>query len=170
VSTPAPLRTIARDVTDPVGIEPRIVAHVCNDIGAWGAGVSGAIGRRWPKAERMYRDWFAGRLTTEGGAPFPRPALGMLQLVRVGGDLWVANLIAQHGVRRAGDNGPRPLRLGALENALAKLAGSARERGASVHCPRLGCGLAGGTWEEIEPMLQRTLLAAGIPVTVYDWG
>jgi hypothetical protein len=34
--------------------------------------------------------------------------------------------------------------------------------------PRIGCGLAGGQWSEIEPIIERTLLAAGVEVYVYD--
>ena len=36
--------------------------------------------------------------------------------------------------------------------------------------PRIGCGLAGGKWEEIEPIIERTLATAGVEVTVYDFG
>jgi hypothetical protein len=35
--------------------------------------------------------------------------------------------------------------------------------------PRIGCGLAGGRWERIEPLLEATLVAAGVPATVYDF-
>jgi hypothetical protein len=41
---------------------------------------------------------------------------------------------------------------------------------ASVHMPRIGCGLAGGKWEEIEPIIERTLVAKGMTVVVYDLG
>ncbi len=34
--------------------------------------------------------------------------------------------------------------------------------------PRIGCGLAGGKWEEIEPIIQSALLENGIEVYVYD--
>jgi hypothetical protein len=34
--------------------------------------------------------------------------------------------------------------------------------------PRIGCGLAGGKWEQIEPIIERTLADAGIHVNVYD--
>jgi hypothetical protein len=37
-----------------------------------------------------------------------------------------------------------------------------------VHMPRIGCGLAGGQWEEIEPIIETTLGAKGVAVTVYD--
>jgi hypothetical protein len=39
---------------------------------------------------------------------------------------------------------------------------------ASVHLPRIGCGLAGGRWELIEPLITATLCARDIATTVYD--
>lgn len=54
--------------------------------------------------------------------------------------------------------------------ALGAVAAKAGEPGASVHMPRIGCGLAGGTWAGIEPLTERRLISAGIPVTVYDHG
>jgi O-acetyl-ADP-ribose deacetylase (regulator of RNase III) len=35
--------------------------------------------------------------------------------------------------------------------------------------PRIGCGLAGGSWEEIEPIIKRTLTDQGVEVVVYDF-
>jgi hypothetical protein len=35
--------------------------------------------------------------------------------------------------------------------------------------PRIGCGLAGGKWELIEPIIVRTLSEHDIAVTVYDF-
>lgn len=34
--------------------------------------------------------------------------------------------------------------------------------------PRIGCGLAGGTWERVEELIALNLSLRGIPVTVYD--
>jgi hypothetical protein len=34
--------------------------------------------------------------------------------------------------------------------------------------PRIGCGLAGGKWERIEPLIISGLSAHDIAVTVYD--
>jgi O-acetyl-ADP-ribose deacetylase (regulator of RNase III) len=75
-------------------------------------------------------------------------------------------MIAQHGTR-PGSQGP-PIRYDALRQCLARLAGEAQQFSASVHMPRIGCGLAGGKWEQVEPILAETLGAAGLAVTVYD--
>ena len=36
------------------------------------------------------------------------------------------------------------------------------------HMPRIGCGLAGGKWEQVGPIVEETLAAAGVNVVVYD--
>ena len=45
----------------------------------------------------------------------------------------------------------------------------AHELGASVHMPRIGCGLADGEWSKVEPLIEEHLCEAGIAVTVYDF-
>jgi hypothetical protein len=41
------------------------------------------------------------------------------------------------------------------------------ELNASVHLPRIGCGLAGGKWEKIEPLINKLLIDQGLNVFVY---
>ncbi|MEV6598634.1 macro domain-containing protein [Actinoplanes sp. NPDC051346] len=154
-----PLTIIKGDATSPQAKGPKIIAHVCNDIGGWGKGFVLAVSRRWPAPERDYRAWHRGR----AGNDF---ALGAVRLVQVRPDTWVANLVGQHGIRR-GSSGP-PIRYDAIERCLATLADHALQLGASVHMPRIGCGLAGGRWERIEPLIVSTLSVQNIPVTVYD--
>ncbi len=45
----------------------------------------------------------------------------------------------------------------------------AEELNASIHMPRIDCGLAGGKWEKIEPIIEDTVLKADIDVFVYDY-
>ena len=35
--------------------------------------------------------------------------------------------------------------------------------------PRIGCGLAGGKWERIEPIITQNLSRKGLEVYVYDF-
>lgn len=149
------------DATTPFGSGARIIAHVCNDLGGWGKGFVLAVSRRWPEPEADYRRWHRER----AGNDF---ALGAVRIVQVTPQLWVANMIGQHGMRR-GSKGP-PVRYEAIDSALEKVADRALQLDASVHMPRIGCGLAGGTWTRIEPLLQQRLVARGVPVTVYDHG
>jgi O-acetyl-ADP-ribose deacetylase (regulator of RNase III) len=153
--------TVVRgDATSPQAKGPKIIAHVCNDLGGWGRGFVLAISRRWPEPERDYRQWHRGRARNDFG-------LGAVRLVPVRPGLWVANMVAQHGIR-TGSNGP-PIRYPAVEACLTTVAAQALRLEASVHMPRIGCGLAGGRWELIEPIVVRTLCDAGVAVTVYDF-
>lgn len=147
------------DATQPQGAGPKLIVHCCNDQGAWGKGFVLALSQRWPEPERQYRAWSAGGRDQ----PF---ALGQVQFVAVAAELWVANLIGQHGVRR--QSGQPPIRYPALREGLRRVADFAREQGASVHMPRIGAGLAGGDWATISQILDEELVAAGLAVTVYD--
>lgn len=150
---------VVGDATAPKGSGPQIIAHVCNDAGGWGKGFVVAISRRWPAPEAAFRSWYRERATNGF-------ALGAVQLVPVTGDLYVANMIGQRGYRPS-PGGP-PVRYQAIETALGTLGEKARELGAAVHMPRIGCGLAGGRWELIEPLIKERLIRHGIAVTVYD--
>ncbi|WP_231641911.1 hypothetical protein [Nocardia sp. NRRL S-836] len=61
-----------------------------------------------------------------------------------------------------------PLDIAALERCLRELADKAARLHAGVHMPRIGTGLGGAAWSDIEPLIGATLLAAGVPTTVYD--
>lgn len=155
------IRYLKGDATDPqeVAAKPRIIVHVCNDLGKWGRGFVLALSKRWPAPERSYR---------EADASNSPPALGSVQFVPVETFVEVANLIGQRGIARRGQKTP-PIRYDAVRTGLAAVAHRAMESGASVHMPRIGCGLAGGRWDRIELLIADTLLAAGVPVTVYDF-
>ncbi len=156
-----PLSVVRGDATNPQAKGPKIIAHVCNDLGGWGKGFVLALSRRWPEPERDYRRWHRERAGNDFG-------LGAVRLVRVRDDIHVANMIGQRGIR-TGSAGP-PIRYDAVRRCLVALAAQAVEHKASVHMPRIGCGLAGGKWERIEPLVQEALCARGIAVTVYDHG
>ena len=146
------------DATQPQSEGTQIIAHVCNDIGGWGRGFVLALSNRWPEPEKSYREWHAS------GQNFD---LGEIQLVQVGSAIWVANMIGQHGIHAS--QGNPPVRYEAIESALLKLSNKAKELSASVHMPRIGCGLAGGKWEEVEAILKRTLCKNQIETFVYDF-
>jgi O-acetyl-ADP-ribose deacetylase (regulator of RNase III) len=147
------------DATAPAGTGPKFIVHVCNDVGGWGRGFVVAISKRWPEPERRYRAWHNG----EGRQPF---ALGEVQLVQVTEEIWVANLIGQRDVRPS--DGVAPVRYEAIREGLKKVALEAKQLGASVHMPRIGCGLAGGDWNVVTQIIEDELVKAGIAVTVYD--
>ena len=147
------------DATSPQLKGNKVIVHICNDIGGWGKGFVMAISKRWKKPENQYREWFKSKNGFE---------LGKVQFVQVEEDLWVANLIGQHKINKD-ENGNAPIRYVAIENGLKEVAVFAKENNASVHMPRIGCGLAGGRWEMIEPIVFKTLSDNDIEVVVYDF-
>ncbi|MYQ39520.1 O-acetyl-ADP-ribose deacetylase (regulator of RNase III), contains Macro domain [Streptomyces sp. LamerLS-316] len=149
------------DATSPQGKGVKLIVHVCNDLGGWGKGFVLAVSRRWPGPEAAYRRWHRERAGNDFG-------LGAAQFVQVEPYVWVANVVGQRGIR-TGSKGV-PVRYEAIDAGLDKVAGKAAELGASVHMPRIGCGLAGGTWARVEPLVTGRLVARGIEVTVYDVG
>jgi O-acetyl-ADP-ribose deacetylase (regulator of RNase III) len=155
------LRYLTGDATSPQAKGPKMIAHICNDLGGWGKGFVLAVSRRWPEPERDYRRWHRERAGNGFG-------LGAVQVVQVRPDVWVANMIGQHGMRH-GSAGP-PIRYDAVERCLNTLGEQAAALSASVHMPRIGCGLAGGRWSRVEPLIEAALTARGLPVTVYDTG
>jgi O-acetyl-ADP-ribose deacetylase (regulator of RNase III) len=146
------------DATAPQAKGKKIIAHICNDLGGWGKGFVLAISKRWKEPEAGYRKWHKERDGFE---------LGAVKFVEVEPTIWVANMIGQHGMK-SGSKGP-PIRYEAVESCLQMVAEKANELGATVHMPRIGCGLAGGKWEKIEPIIKRTLVDGGIDVYVYDF-
>lgn len=147
------------DATNPVGEVNKIIVHICNDIGGWGKGFVMAISKRWKLPESKYREWFKSKENFN---------LGEVQFVQVEENLWVANLIGQHKVNKD-EFGNAPIRYDAIEVGLSKVADFANEINACIHMPRIGCGLAGGKWEMIEPIIEKTILKEDINTTVYDF-
>jgi len=147
------------DATQPKGEENKIIVHVCNDIGGWGRGFVLAISKKWKAPEKAYRDWYISQDNFE---------LGEVQFVQVENTLWVANLIGQHKIKK-NEEGHPPIRYAAIKEGIEKVAQKSKELNASVHMPRIGCGLAGGKWEYIEPILEENLIKNRIKTVVYDF-
>jgi hypothetical protein len=95
--------------------------------------------------------------------------LGAAQLVAVADGVWVANMVGQRGIATRGSQsaGP-PVRYEAIGECLGWVGVRAAELGAGVHLPRIGCGLAGGEWRHVEPLIVENLVRKGVLVTVYD--
>lgn len=153
------------DATLPQGSGRKIIAHVCNNVGSWGAGFVMALSARDKVPESAYRLWHKGRL------PYSQLdfTLGQIQLVSydiVNQPLtWVCNMIAQDDTGW-GSSGP-PIRYGALASCLSRLNTQAKFGIASVHMPRIGCGLAGGRWDFVAALICKYV--TDVPVTVYDY-
>jgi O-acetyl-ADP-ribose deacetylase (regulator of RNase III) len=155
------IRYTIGDATMPDAPGNKIIVHICNDRGGWGKGFVTALSQRYLEPEAQYRRWHTGRRDNDFG-------LGAVQFVRVMPDLWVANLVGQHGY--AWQNGQPPVRYEAIRDGLERISSFAQDHHASIHMPRIGCGLAGGEWSIVSGIVADELTGKGIAVTVYGLG
>jgi len=150
---------IKGDATKPIGDGNKIIVHVCNDIGGWGKGFVMALSNKWKKPELEYRNWYKSKENFE---------LGAVQFIKVEEDIWIANLIGQRDIKKDKDGNP-PIRYNAIKAGMKEVQIFAEKLNASVHMPRIGCGLAGGKWEFIEPIINDELVTFNRETIVYDF-
>ena len=140
------IKYIKADATFPQSEGNIIIPHICNDIGAWGKGFVLALSKRWKAPEKQYKLWYQEK---EGFV------LGAVQFVQVEENI-------------QGEKGIPPIGYEAVREGLEKVASFAQEKQACIQMPRIGCGLAGGTWEKIVLIIEEILLTKHIQVTVCD--
>jgi O-acetyl-ADP-ribose deacetylase (regulator of RNase III) len=150
-----PIKYVKGDATAPVGDGAKCIVHIVNDEGKWGKGFVMAVSRRWPRIREEYINWHSNQDNFK---------LGEVLFTRAESNIWVANMIAQHGTRNSG--GKPPIRYNALEKCLKQVAYECRIQPWSVHMPKIGAGLAGGDWHTVEYIVENTF--GDIPVTVYE--
>jgi len=143
------------DALQPIGGGSKTIVHVCNDLGGWGAGFVIAISKKWKDPETAYRSRCA---RGEGH-------LGAIDFVAVRKEITVANMICQRGYSKPGKPA---IDYKYLETCLLQVRAFCEKNGDSVHMPRIGCGLAGGRWEEVEQVIKNVFRYSNIQVTVYD--
>jgi O-acetyl-ADP-ribose deacetylase (regulator of RNase III) len=146
------LNYVVGDATEPQGDGLKVIAHVCNDIGVWGAGFVLALSKKWPHPEAHYRS-------------MSEYVLGDVRLVPVEENfIWVANMIGQHDTHQD-EQGHAPIRYSAIAKALQEVNKFCVATKATLHCPMFGAGLAGGDWNMIERLIKE---CTTVPVTIYE--
>ena len=155
------IRYIKGDATYPNGEGKKIIAHICNDLvpGKWGRGFVLAISKRWTKPRNEYIKWSKG-LTR--GTDYK---LGSVQFVKVEEDIVIANMLAQHGIGM--ENNVPPIRYGALKKCLETLSVAALRNNATIHSPKFGSGLSGGSWEIIENYIKEYICDKNVEIFIY---
>jgi len=160
------------DATNPQGNGNKLIPHIVNDKGGWGAGFVLALSRKWTQPEKEYRKWFR----FGHGDGNPKFELGNVQFVSVEKDIIVANMIAQtlgYTIEECVDPvtymtaniSVPPIRYDALKKCLEKVNSMAISMNATIHAPRFGSQLAGGSWSEIEKIINEIIT---VDVYIYD--
>jgi O-acetyl-ADP-ribose deacetylase (regulator of RNase III) len=139
------------DATQPQGEGEKIICHIVNDANKFGAGFVLAISKKWSYPEQFYR-------------AKQKHVLGDVDVLQVEDGIYVANMTAQHKTYPDAQGNP-PIRYDALKIALEKVNKFAVANHCTLHMPRIGCGLAGGRWSEIEAIIYDV---ASVDVYVYD--
>jgi hypothetical protein len=166
-----PIEYLIGDATKPQCDGHKLIIHICNDVGAWGKGFVLSLSNRTLDPKLSYKRWYnsGGQKITAKSYATSEFGLGKNQYVNIGVDTVVVNMIAQEGI------GPyRRLDYYALQQCIQGIhlyifaASSAGKRDdISIHAPRIGCGLAGGRWKDIEPILLENLPPT-TPIYIYD--
>lgn len=145
------------DATKPLDLHegnPMIISHICNNVGAWGAGFVLALSKRWSEPEAFYH------------AIGDDLVLGTTMFVQVESNIIVANMIAQNNIISKTSKDNPPIDYIALESTLKTVYDKAKFMKASVHMPKIGSGLAGGDWYVIENMINN-IFSEDVDVYVY---
>lgn len=126
-----------------------LILQICNDQGRYGAGLSGALSKKWPQIESKYLQW---SLTEDF-------KIGNIQQIKIDKNLSVINMIAQRGLISSYNK--HPLDYNALEMCLIRIFGilcqfqlKFPDGYITIYCPKIGSGLAGGDWNKIKPMVE----------------
>lgn len=167
-----------------------LIPHICNDIGEWGAGFVLALNKRFghlPMAE--YKNFLTSLVaiqhpdtinSTNMAAQLGDYQFVLGKILSFGGRVerqsrYVVNMIAQEGCGFA--DGAPPIRYDALAKAMHGIASYVvHKKQASgdwgkveFHCPKFGCGLAGGDWYVISGLIENIWVRRGFNVTVYEF-
>jgi len=165
---------VVGDVTEPHSASNNkviVIPHVCNNVGAFGAGVALSIAKRWPHVQQKFFD-FSKRFPNTDRELLMGMVLFVAAEKTACSTIHIANMFAQRGLRSSENK--HPLEYTALTRAMADVVDTCNEMfgrdGFEIHCPKFGTALAGGTWKKIRPIIDSLWLGYGIDVTVYNFG
>jgi O-acetyl-ADP-ribose deacetylase (regulator of RNase III) len=137
-----------------------ILVHGCNAQGVMGSGVAAQVRSKCPEAYRVYREKFEKSGLKLGDVIFCTADTfldtGKPRLI-------IANAVTQEFYGR--QPGRVYVSYDAIKTCFERIREVALENGLSVHFPLIGCGLAGGDWNEVKPRIEAAL--KGVPATLW---
>ena len=144
------MKVIEGDITD---IVKGVIVHQVNCQNVIGAGVSGALIRKYREVKTSYHDVFRNEN--------PFYLFGKFREVAVTEDLLVVHAFSQFGYGNAGRTGKVYTDMEKLVKILSDVCKKYPDRNIYIPCG-IGCGLAGGNWEELVRQIN------DLPLTVVE--
>lgn len=132
--------------------DEKYIAHGCNCVGAFGAGLAGQIARMYPQAREAYLK----KYREEGWK------LGEIQLVKIEGGPTIINCATQYNYKGYGLLAD----YGAIRTCLQKIKSVTNNADPAdryfpekieIALPKIGCGLARGEWAVVEKIILEEL-------------
>lgn len=129
------------------------IGHGCNAEGVMGAGIAVEFKRRWPKMFEFYRKVCKNGTLKAGELLEYKATLNDKPIV-------IYNLMTQKTIREGAT-------LKYIQEAFEMMIERAEENGIkSIGIPRIGAGLGGLRWEDIEKIIEDCLKSSDIQITV----
>jgi len=150
------------DILDWVG-KVDCIGHQVNCYGVMGGGLALQIASKYPEVLRSYQDFIKDYTYFNKSR---RGLLGICQTTSIGGNCWIANLFGQYNT-----GGGVQTDYNALATALSELEAKMLYIGKyKVALPvNLGCGLAGGDWKVVLPIIQKVFEKSEIELTLVEY-
>ena len=161
-------------------LDVTVIAHICNDIGVFGAGFVVPLAKHFPKAKEQYLKWHREGTTSVYHCDYKikneagQFEIGKTQFVEASDKIIVANMVAQRDIGPSFEDGKMvpPIRYDQLKKcmyAVREFVQFSFFEGKKVRiaCPMFGAGLAGGDWDTIANMIGLIWSEQDIPVNIY---
>lgn len=152
------IKEIAGDATEPNGSGIKFIIHCCNNKKVrWGAGFVLSLKNKWPESEHIH-------LRNNRG-------LGSVSFYYTQGGIIIANIIGQDnfGTQKKQYVDYNSLEIGMRRVLKLALTFRKKKLTVSIHCPKIGCGLAGGDWSVVKDIINRVFIKNNIDVIYYNY-
>lgn len=125
-----------------------IIIHIVNNCGKWGKGFVISLSKRFPITKDSYLSWFKSGFN-----------MGDVQFLSVDDEnrIFVANMLAQNGIKKSVKDSKKYICYESLENCLSEVSDFALKERLVVQLPMIGAGLGGGDWDTILSIIIKKL-------------
>ena len=136
-----------------------IISHGANCLCRMGAGIAYGIAKNFPDAVKADNNTVCGDASKLGDY-----SAGYHYNSDSGEYLTILNCYTQYSYKT--EDNQAPVDYDAIENVLTKINNVHKYK--SIGLPLIGCGLAGGDWNVVKEIIQRTLVDMDVTIVHYD--